>query len=134
VRKRVVGFLNLKNKVNYYRAKPEKFKVRSKSNFFFENNSPNNFITGYKKLFEEDGKMETEVDEDEEKWDNIDDYCLFDGISRYGMEEWDRIMKDSELWDRAETKAYEDGDVWKLIFKKIEDKEPPENKELECVQ
>jgi len=78
--------------------------------------------------------METEVDEDEEKWDNIDDYCLFDGISRYGMEEWDRIMKDSELWDRAETKAYEDGDVWKLIFKKIEDKEPPENKELECVQ
>jgi len=119
VRKRVVGFLNLKNKVNYYRAKPEKFKVRSKR---------------YKKLFEEDGKMETEDDDEEEKWDNIDDYYLFDGISRYGMEEWDRIMKDSELWDRAEPKAYEDGDVWKLIFKKIEDKEPPENKELECVQ
>lgn len=121
MRRRVVGFLNLKNKVNYYRAKPEKFKVRSKR---------------YKRLFEEDGKgMETEDEgENEDKWDNTDDYYLFDGISRYGMEEWDRIMKDSELWDRNEPKVYEDGDVWKLIFKKIEDKEPPENKELECVQ
>ena len=67
----------------------------------------------------------------DEPWDNIDDYSLFEGISKYGMEEWDRIIRDSEIWDHSEPKTFDDRNVWKLIFKKVENKEPPADQEQE---
>lgn len=81
------------------------------------------------------GRLENEDDNFlDEGWDNVDDYNLFDGIARYGMEEWDRIIRDSDLWDHGDTKTYNDKDVWKLIFKRIEEKEPPADQEKECLQ
>ena len=89
----------------------------------------------YKRLLENKSQMEIEnADSNEEIWDNIDDYFLFEGISKYGMEEWDRIMRDSSLWDHSETKIYDDKDVWKLIFKRIEEKDPSNDQEEESIQ
>lgn len=77
--------------------------------------------------------MEEEKELDE-TWDNTDDYFLFEGIAKYGMEEWDRIIRDSDLWDHSEIKVYDDKDVWKLIFKRIEERDPQVEKEKECIE
>jgi len=46
------------------------------------------------------------------------------------MEEWDRIIKDKELWIHPEEKRAQVEEPWKVIFRKIEGRDPtPEQEE-----
>jgi len=72
--------------------------------------------------------------ENDTVWHNSDDFYLLEGINKYGLEEWEKIASDIELWDLSKTKVLNQEQVWKTLFKKIEDQEPPENQEHECYQ
>jgi hypothetical protein len=57
---------------------------------------------------------------------------LFEGIAKYGMEDWDKIIRDNELWIRPEDKREFYEEPWRIIFKKIEGKTPALEQEDEA--
>ena len=65
-------------------------------------------------------------------WSNIDDYYLSEGICKHGMDEWDKIIRDAELWYKTEDdRKFLGQDHLSYLFIKIEDEEAPENKDDE---
>ena len=66
------------------------------------------------------------------RWINVDDFNLFKGISRYGLEEWDRMIKDHEVWSYLDVNKSYNNEFWKAIFRKIEGKDVIEGQETEC--
>ncbi len=72
------------------------------------------------------------IENEGNRWINVDDYNLFKGISRYGLEEWDRMIKDHEVWSYLDLNKSYNNEFWKAIFRKIEGKEVIEGQETEC--
>ena len=69
-----------------------------------------------------------------EQWTNIDDFYLCEGIYKYGIDEWGRIIKDDELWNRSKPSLLAADQVWKLLFTKIEGHPPDMSQEKESIE
>lgn len=48
------------------------------------------------------------------------------------MEEWDKLLRDNEVWCHLNLKGVSEKDIWRLVFKKIEAKDPIPEQEKDC--
>ncbi len=67
-----------------------------------------------------------------EKWTHNDDFLLFKGIAKHGLNEWDQLIKDSELWGYLNSHKKNEFDYWKVLFRKIERKDVIHGQENNC--
>jgi len=116
IRKRALGLSRLRALLDLYKNKASEFKIDSKK---------------YEDLFK-GGEVMQGIENEGNRWINVDDYHLFKGISRYGLEEWDRMIKDPEVWSYTDVEKSYNNEFWKPIFRKIEGKDVLEGQEIEC--
>lgn len=128
MRKRILSFLKLRNKLVTFKETPFEFKINIKRKSLFSIISV--IRIEYNDLFK--GKTPQSSTIESDRWTSLDDYQLFKGISRYGLEEWDRLISDNEVWGYLKFPGQEGIKYWKKLFKKIEGKEVPPNQEKEC--
>lgn len=121
----------MRSKLSYYRGKIDKFKIKSKGSFQILISGTYQFIE-YRKLFDKKHPLSHGVNTD--SWTNADDFCLCDGINRYGMDAWPKITQDIRLWDHSEPKIWTPDQVWKLIFRKIEGREVQPDEETQALE
>ncbi len=65
----------------------------------------------------------------QDEWKNENDYSLLEGISKYGLEEWEKIVEDEQLWKVSDPQIRESVPVWKTLFIKIEGEDTAEEEE-----
>ncbi len=66
-------------------------------------------------------------------WTFTDDFYLLEGINKYGMEEWDKIIQDVNLWDHYDPKTLQPEQAWKVLYRKIESSEPNLSQETDSI-
>jgi len=67
-------------------------------------------------------------------WTNSDDYFLLEGINKYGLGEWEKIITDIKLWNQIVPTISQPEQVWKTLFMKIEEYEPSPDQEKHCYE
>lgn len=64
-------------------------------------------------------------------WTYSEDYFLLEGINKYGLQEWTKIITDLKLWNSILSQGTQPEQIWKVLFMKIEECEPSPNQESE---
>jgi len=116
--KRVTALCLLKNKINSYARRQEKFKIKSRR---------------YTDMLKK-GNSAVSTDSKIEKWKNTDDFSLLKGIMIHGFDEWERIINDTKLWEEEGKPSKNENPMWKNLFEKIEQKSAPQEEEKNEVE
>ena len=67
-------------------------------------------------------------------WNSTDDFYLLEGVDKYGLEEWEKIVQDINLWDHSDPKTLDPDQAWQVLYRKIEGCEPDLSQEAECIE